>query len=161
MQIRMNQPRTNQPPTASPRPAAHAFLRAAFMASCLAILGAAALPSAFGQTTPYPQKPTNQAEPKPTTLLRPEANRLPDANDIMAMRIQKAKKADFEAANAERKRQLDEDSLALLNLAAELNDDLEKNHHTPSPDLRQKLEEIERLAHNVQVKMKLTMSAPS
>jgi hypothetical protein len=118
----------------------------------------------FSQQSPEPQKPTNQSEPKPSTLLRPEANHLPDANDIMTMRAQKVDKLKLIAANTERKRQLDEDSLALLRLAAELQsqwkEDVQKNNrHALSPDLLKKAEEIERLAHNVQVKMKLTMSA--
>jgi hypothetical protein len=152
MQVQM---RRHRPSTS--RLAGSGFVRAALLCLCCA----ASLPSAFSQATPTPQKPTNQAEPKPLTLGRPDASRLPDANEIMRMREDKVTKVKFEAANAERKRQLDEDSLALVKLAAELNEDLGKNGHTPSPDLRRKLEEIERLAHNVQVKMKLTMSAPS
>jgi hypothetical protein len=126
---------------------------------CLCVVSAV-LPSAFSQATPTPQKPTNQAEPKPTTLLRPEANRLPDANDIMKMRAEKVNKVKFEAANLERKRQLDEDSVALLKLAAEVNDNVAQTAHTSQSELLRKVQEIERLAHNVQVKMKLTMSAP-
>jgi hypothetical protein len=152
MQVRLNQPRASITP--------HFAVRAGVSLLCsgLLLLCAAA---AFSQATPTPQKPTNQAEPKPSTLLRPEANRLPDANDIMTMREQKTTKLKFEAANAERKRQLDDDSQALLKLAAELNENLGKNGPKPLPELRRKLEEIERLAHSVQVKMKLTMSAPS
>ncbi len=152
MQVRLNQPRTSISPHLAVRAGA------SLLCSCLLLVFAAA---AFSQATPTPQKPTNQAEPKPSTLLRPEANRLPDANDIMMMREQKTIKAKFEAANAERKRQLDDDSQALLKLAAELNENLGKNGHAHSPDLRRKLEDIERLAHSVQVKMKLTMNAPS
>jgi hypothetical protein len=155
MQVRLNQPRTSITPPFAVRAGV------SLLWSCLLLLCAAAIPSAFSQATPTPQKPTNQAEDKPNSYLRPEANRLPDANDIMMMRQQKTSKAKFEAANAERKRQLDDDSQALLKLAAELNETLGKNDSRPSPDLRRKLEEIERLAHSVQVKMKLTMSAPS
>ncbi|UWZ82523.1 hypothetical protein [Occallatibacter riparius] len=126
----------------------------------LCLFCAASLLPAFGQATPTSQKPTNQAEPKPSTLLRPDANRLPDANAIMMMRQEKVTKVKFEAANTERKRQLDEDSLALLKLAAEVNGYLDSTGHKPSPELLRKMEEIERLAHNVQVKMKLTMTAP-
>lgn len=126
----------------------------------LCLFFAASLLSAFGQATPDAQRPTNQAEPKPTNLLRPGTNRLPDANDIMTMRQEKVAKAKFEAANVERKRQLDEDTQALLKLAADVNGDLDTTGHKPSPELLRKMEEIERLAHNVQVKMKLTMTAP-
>jgi hypothetical protein len=79
----------------------------------------------------------------------------------MMMRQEKVNKVKFEAANAERKRQLDEDSLALLKLAAEVNGDMTRDGHKSSPELLRKIEEIERLAHNVQVKMKLTMTAPN
>jgi hypothetical protein len=75
------------------------------------------------------------------------------------MREQQLKRASFAAANAERKRQLDADSLALLRFATELNEDVEKDNHRLSSELLQKIEQIERLAHNVQVKMKITMSA--
>lgn len=156
MEVLLNQSRISVP-----RLTVRSFLRAALAGSCLALTVAAVLPSAVGQATPTPQKPTNQAEPKPNSYLRPEANRLPDANDIMLMREQQGSKAKFEAANIERKRQLDEDSLALLKLAAEVNDYLGKNAQAPSQETMKKIEEIERLAHNVQIKMKLTMSAPN
>jgi hypothetical protein len=155
MRVRLNQPR------ASITPHFAVCAGVSLCCLCLVLVCAAVVPAAFSQATPTPQKPTNQAEPKPSTLLRPEANRLPDANDIMTMREQKTTKLKFEAANTERKRQLDDDSQALLKLAADLNEDLGKNGPKPSPDLKRKLEEIERLAHSVQVKMKLTMSAPS
>ena len=149
--------RVTLPRTANPRSWTAAFVRASLF--CLSLSFVCALPAAFGQATPTPQKPTNQAEPKPNSYLRPEANRLPDANDIMLMREQKTTKAKFEAANTERKRQLDEDTLALVRLAAEVNGDLETTGRKPSPEVLRKIEDIERLAHNVQVKMKLTMSA--
>ena len=143
-----------RPRTGNPR---FTLVRAALFCFCVV---STVLPCAFGQATPTPQKPTNQAEPKPTTLLRPEANRLPDANDIMKMRAEKVNKVKFELANLERKRQLDEDSVALLKLAAEVNDNVAQTAHTSQSELLRKVQEIERLAHNVQVKMKLTMSAP-
>lgn len=151
MQVRLKRQRTSNSQSACGR-----FVRAWL----LCIFCAASLLSAFGQATPTTQKPTNQAEPKPMSVLRPDANRLPDANAIMMMRQEKVTKVKFEAANAERKRQLDEDTLALLKIAAEVNGDIDTTGHRPSPELLRKMEEIERLAHNVQVKMKLTMTAP-
>jgi hypothetical protein len=106
------------------------------------------------------QRPSNQAEPKPAPLLKPEnGGRLPDSNEMTRMREQQLKRASFAAANAERKRQLDSDSSALLRFATELRDDIGKDSHAFSSEVFKKTEEIERLAHNVQVKMKLTMSA--
>ena len=121
MRVRLNQPRASITP--------HFAVCAGVSLRCLCLVPvcAAVVAPALSQATNPPQKPTNQAEPKPTTLLRPEANRLPDANDIMTMREQKSTKLKFEAANAERKRQLDDDSQALLNLAADLNQNLGKN----------------------------------
>jgi ribosomal protein S15P/S13E len=115
-------------------------------------------PRVFSQAsqTPYIPKPV----PRTTGVLLPEANRTPDANDVMQMREQKVSKAKFEAANKERKRQMDEDSALLLKLAKELKLELEE---TPKDELSQsmlhKAEDIERLARNVQQKMKLTVGA--
>jgi hypothetical protein len=98
--------------------------------------------------------------PRSQGVLRPEANRLPDANDIMVMREEKVTKEKFEAANTERKRQIDSDSVLLLKLTTEVKAELDKDPASASsPDLRKKIDEIERLAHAVQVKMKLTMIA--
>lgn len=98
--------------------------------------------------------------PHPTSVILPAANPIPDANDRMEMQQQRLKRANFDAANAERKRQLDADSTQLLKLAAELKAEIDK---TPQDMLSlsvvRKAEEIERLAHNVQTKMKLTVGA--
>jgi hypothetical protein len=106
------------------------------------------------------QEPLANPLPHPTSVILPAANRAPDANDRMEMQDQKLKRASYEAANAERKRQLDSDSALLLKLASELKAEIDR---TP-PDMLslsivRKAEEIERLAHNVQVKMKLTVGA--
>jgi hypothetical protein len=131
--------------------------RGLFSGACVVLLVCSAAPVAIGQTTPQAQ--VSQPQPK-HTLLDPEINRPPDANQIMLMREQQVKKNHFDAANMERKRQLDADSALLLKLAGELKTEIGK---TPtenlSPDLMRKLEDIERLAHNVQQKMKLTMGA--
>jgi hypothetical protein len=76
------------------------------------------------------------------------------------MRQEKVTKAKFEAANIERKRQIDSDSLLLLKLTTEVKAELDKDPaNASSPELMKKLEEIQSLAHAVQVKMKLTMNA--
>ncbi|HTX76934.1 MAG TPA: hypothetical protein VMD29_12070 [Terracidiphilus sp.] len=104
------------------------------------------------------QEPLANPLPHPTSIILPAANRAPDANDRMEMQDQRLKRASYEAANAERKRQLDSDSALLLKLASELKAEIDR---TP-PDMLslsivRKAEEIERLAHDVQVKMKLTV----
>jgi len=92
-------------------------------------------------------------------ILMPEANRLPDANDRMAMREQQGKKANFQAANVERKRQIADDSARLLKLASDLKSEVDKtSKDTLSLGVIRKAEEIEKLAHSVKEKMKLTMN---
>jgi ribosomal protein L9 len=90
--------------------------------------------------------------------LMPEANRLPDVNDQMKMREQQVKKQNYEAANAERRKQLAEDSARLLKLATELKAEVDKTTKDMlSLTVIRKADEIERLAHNMKEKMKLTV----
>lgn len=104
-----------------------------------------------------------QQEPPGTPdrpYLIPGANRLPGANSQMEMRDQQSKKSSFDAANAERKRQISDDSARLLKLATELKTEVEKtSKDTLSLSVIHKAEDIEKLAHSVQQKMKLTMGA--
>ena len=128
------------------------------VAACLLAMGAAAAPSNFSQTQ-GPSAPTNSAQPK-QSIIDPAANRPPDKNDQMAMRQRNATKASYEAANEERKRQLTDDSAALLALSNELKEELDKTtKDTLSLDVVRKADEIARLAHTVQLKMKLTVNA--
>jgi hypothetical protein len=88
----------------------------------------------------------------------PEAEPVPDANAQMRMREENEKKQDFAAANAERKKQIAEDSAKLLKLATDLKAEVDKtNKDTLSLAVIRKADEIERLAHNVKEKMKLTV----
>ena len=130
-------------------PSSTSFLCACLIASAC-VLGV----NGYGQTQTQPQ-PSPRA-----TLISPEANHPPDANTIMEMREQQTKKKNFDAANAERKRQINEDSVLLLKLANELKLETEKTSEDELSvsDLR-KIEDIERLAHSVQQKMKLTIGA--
>jgi|SRR6185437_5198753 len=132
---------------------AMATMAALLLAACAALF---ALPATVrAQSTPTPSQPAPSH-----TVLRPEANRLPDANDIMEMREEKVTKAKFEAANLERKRQIDSDSVLLLKLTTDVKAELDKDpSRASSPDLLKMIEEIQSLAHAVQVKMKLTMNA--
>jgi hypothetical protein len=96
--------------------------------------------------------------PTPHPILLPEANRLPDANDQMEMHEQQAKKQDFATANAERKRQIADDSAKLVKLATDLKTEVDKTtKDTLSVNVIRKAEEIERLARSVKEKMKLTV----
>lgn len=92
--------------------------------------------------------------------LMPEANRLPDKNEQMRMQEQKAKKQNFEVANAERRKQIEADTAKLLQLANELKTEIDKtDKDTLSLNVMRKAESIERLAKGVREKMKLTIGA--
>jgi len=110
-------------------------------------------------TATYGQAP-GQGPSVDRPLLMPDANRPPDANAQMAMRDQQGKKANYEAANLERKRQIADDSARLLKLATDLKTEVDKtSKDTLSLGVIRKAEEIEKLARSVKEKMKLTISA--
>jgi hypothetical protein len=91
-------------------------------------------------------------------LLSPEANRLPDKNDQMKLNEQQAKQQSFEAANAQRKKQISDDSAKLLTLAMALKAEVDKtNKDMLSLNVIRKADEIEKLARNVKDKMKLSV----
>jgi hypothetical protein len=126
--------------------------RAALCLAALALLAGVASTSQQMQPPPRPPRP----------FLLPEANRIPDANDQMEMHQQQdqSKNKDFAAANQERKKQIIDDSARLLTLAGDLKTAVDKaNKDTLSLDVIRKADEIERLAHSVKEKMKLTMGA--
>ena len=78
----------------------------------------------------------------------------------MRLKDQQAKRKSYDSANMERKRQLTEDSTLLLKLAGELRDEMANvSSDAEGVTLIRKIEEIERIAHNVQQKMKLTVGA--
>jgi hypothetical protein len=84
----------------------------------------------------------------------------PDANAQMEMREQIEAKQNFAAANAERKKQIAEDSAKLLKLATDLKAEVDKtSKDTLSLNVIRKADEIERLARNVKEKMKLTVGS--
>lgn len=88
----------------------------------------------------------------------PEASRLSDANAPMEMNDQQNKKANVDAANLERKKQIADDSAKLLKLATDLKAEVDKtSKDTLSLGVIRKAEEIEKLAHSVKEKMKLTI----
>jgi len=114
-----------------------------------AALGGAAQPRQQAPS-PNPDKP----------YLLPAANNLPDVNEQMRMREQQGKKQNFEAANAERRKQIADDSSKLLKLATDLKAEVDKTtKDTLSLAVIRKADEIERLAHGVKEKMKLTVGA--
>jgi hypothetical protein len=118
--------------------------------TCFAALGMLGCAVMIGQQAPMP----NPDKP----YLLPEANRLPDANQQMEMREQQAKAQNFAAANAERKKQIADDSTKLLKLATDLKTEVDKTtKDTLSLSVIRKADEIEKLAHSVKEKMKLSV----
>ncbi len=116
--------------------------------SCLAAIAAFAAAAGPGQYAPG--APPHYSSP----------GNSPDANAQMQMRQQQSKQKSFEAANIERKKQITEDSALLLKLAADLKAEVDKTtKDTLSIGVIRKAGEIERLAHAVKEKMKLTVSA--
>lgn len=84
----------------------------------------------------------------------------PDKNAQMKMHDEQAKKQGFEAANIERKKQILEDTSKLLELATQLKAEVDKtNKDTLSLNVIRKADSIEKLAHGVKEKMKLTVGA--
>ncbi len=114
---------------------------------------AAGLASAQNNT----QTPLANPAPRPTGILLPAANRLPDANQVMEMREKKNKEQNFAAANAERKKQIADDTDKMVKLIADLKTEIDKTSKDElSMGVIRKADEIERLAHNIKEKMKLT-----
>ena len=90
--------------------------------------------------------------------LPPDAIRLPDKNSQIEMQEQKSKKQSYEIANAARKKQIADDTARLLQLATELKAEADKtNKETLSLNIIRKADTIEKLAHDVKEKMKLTV----
>jgi hypothetical protein len=122
-------------------------LRLVFMAS-FALLGAVAL------------APQEAAQANPCrSINNPAITTPPDANAQMVMHQQQTaqQQQNYAAANAERKKQISSDSAQLLKLATELKNEVDKTtKDTLSLNVIRKADEIERLAHSVKEKMKLT-----
>jgi hypothetical protein len=150
MQLSTNRNRKDGVPSAAPGWHFHKSIGARVLAAAIVFVTLAASHSLNSQQSPNPGKP----------ILLPEANRPPDANAQMAMREQQNKKQSFEAANIERKKQINDDSARLLKLASDLKAEVDKtSKDTLSIGVIRKADEIEKLAHTVKEKMKLTMSA--
>lgn len=100
---------------------------------------------------------TNQAPPHP--ILLPQANHLPDINDQMKMNSAQRKRQNFDATNALRQHQINDDATKLLILTRDLKAQMGKIGDNPLPDrLLREAEAIELLAHDVQAKMTLSVS---
>jgi hypothetical protein len=84
----------------------------------------------------------------------------PDKNQQMQMQDSQSKKQGFEKANVERKKQIADDTSKLLELATQLKAEVDKtSKDTLSLNVIKKAGSIEKLAHGVKEKMKLTIGA--
>ena len=114
-------------------------------------------PLAISGQISSPQQPQGPSV-VPHPIIIPEANRLPDKNDQMKMSEQRAKQKNFDAANAKRAQDINDDATKLLILARDLNAEIDKLGDKPLPNkLLREAEVIELLAHDVQNKMTLTV----
>jgi hypothetical protein len=117
--------------------------------------------AAFTALSSVPQQPSPNQPPQyiEKSYPVPAGNEWPDKNSQMQMHDKLATKKHFEAANLERKRQIDNDSAELLKLATELKAAIDKSRNDTLPvDIIRKAELIEKLAHGVKQKMRLTVS---
>ncbi len=90
----------------------------------------------------------------------PSVTRIPDANAQNDINTNQAKQQQFEAANAERKKQIAEDSALLLKLATDLKAEVDKtDKDTLSLGVIRRADAIEKLAHNVKEMMKLSIGS--
>ena len=118
--------------------------------ACLAAMAALAGAAHPGQQSPGANPDKSIHDPSQTAP--------PDANAQMEMHQQQTTKQNFEAANAERRKQIADDSAKLLKLATDLKAEVDKTtKDTLSLNVIRKADEIERLAHNVKEKMKLSV----
>lgn len=100
------------------------------------------------------QTPSRPAKPE----LPPVANRVPDVNDQMRMQEKKVQNHHFDAANAERLKQMIQATEMLETMAMALKAEVD-NSGAPSENTIHKAETIEKLAHIVEERMKLTIAA--
>jgi hypothetical protein len=138
-------------PFRSGPPAKDAFLAATALLACACLTARSTAPQqpAANQAPQYIEK----------SYPVPAGNEWPVKNSQMQMHNKLTTKKHFEAANLERKRQLDNDSAELVKLATELKTAVDKSDKdTLSLDVIRKAELIEKLAHGVKEKMKLTVS---
>jgi hypothetical protein len=97
--------------------------------------------------------PTNGSSP-PTD---PGPGRGWTTSGQLAIPVPQAGQPNFEAANAERRKQIADDSARLLKLATDLKAEVDKTtKDTLSLNVIRKADEIEKLAHSVKDKMRLT-----
>jgi hypothetical protein len=111
--------------------------------------------------TPVVGSEPPQAQQPNTPRNLPEfINRLPDANDEARMHQDKTGQANFDAANAQRKKEVSEDTTRLVKLANDLKAEIDStDKDTLSVSAIKKAEAIEKLAKSLKQKMTVTVAA--
>jgi hypothetical protein len=137
-------------------------IRIALWLSCICILFAASV-TVYSQSSnsQAPQTPSPNPPPKPSGVSPPGANPVPeakpapDANGQPEARDNETKQQTSAVSDAERKKQIADDSAKLLKLATDLKAEVDKtSKDTLSVNVIRKADEIEKLAHSVKEKMK-------
>jgi hypothetical protein len=104
----------------------------------------------------YGQQGAAQVPPQPIVI----PNRTLDSHELQALAEKNARKRNYEAANVERKRVIDDEVNKLLILARDLKMKTDHLGSTPlTPTMVREAEVIELLANDVKEKMKLTINA--
>ena len=106
----------------------------------------------------------NQQNGQQSSNSQPQGQPTPDrawtSSGPVAFAPTQTGKQNFDAANAERRKQLADDSAKLLKLATDLKAEVDKTtKDTLSLGVIRKADEIEKLAHSVKEKMKVTPGA--
>jgi hypothetical protein len=122
---------------------------AAILFAC-AVMAAAQQNQQTGAPQPNGSTPAKDASPDRAWVVSPQLV-IPDGE---------TKPKNFDAANDERRKQIAEDSAKLLKMATDLKAEVDKTtKDTLSLSVIRKADEIEKLAHSVKEKMKLTGEA--
>jgi len=151
MQFTKNQNRPNAPSGArAPRQASGRHWGR--ILACFALT--AALASVVGPS----QNEDSSGMPKSTRIPDNQPQVLPDRNKQMEMQQQQIKKQNFEVVNAVRRKIIADESALLLKLATDLKAEVDKtNKDTLSLNVIRRADMVEKLAHDMKEKMKLTV----
>jgi hypothetical protein len=136
----------------------------ASLAGVVLLTGAAQSGQQQPSTTPDKPSVTSEASQPPDASQQsdasqqPQANQPPDADDQEKPPEQQPAPQAAPTPGAEHKRQISDDSAKLLTLAMALKAEVDKtNKDMLSLDVIRKADEIEKLAHNVRDKMKVSV----
>jgi hypothetical protein len=123
--------------------------------NCMAVLFLGCVLTAAEQNQQNGQQSNNSQTPGEST-----PDRAWTTSPQLAIPAAQPGQSSFDAANTERRKQIADDSARLLKLATDLKTEVDKTtKDTLSLNVIRKADEIEKLAHGVKEKMKLTTGA--